>query len=86
MVSVSYWLKQIFSHSEAIPRSGYMHYQYEISSLVSQTSFHGKTSSRVTTCQLFSPAKMQKQLRSTVPPFLFEVGVVSRAELTVPLV
>ena len=86
MVSVSYSLKQIFSQSEAIPRSAYMRYQYEISALVSQTSFRWKTSSGVTTCQLFSLAKMQKQLRSTVPSFLFEVGVVSRAEWTVSLV
>ena len=34
-----------------------MHHRYEISALVSQTSFAGENSGRIAKCQLFSQAK-----------------------------
>ena len=46
--------KICFGQSQVLPNSGW--HQYGISALLSQTSFHGKTSGGVTKCQLFTQA------------------------------
>ena len=57
-------------------------HQYEISVLVSQTSFHGETSGGVAKCRLFSQAKSLKKPLSLAFSHLEDASGKFRRELS----
>ena len=65
--SASDWMKQISNQSEVLPDLGSGMTSVSISVLVSQSSFHGETTSSTVKCQLFSQANQNNAICFLLP-------------------
>ena len=72
--STSDWMKQISNQSEVLPDLGSGMTSASISVLVSQSSFHGETTSSTVKCQLFSQANQNNAICFLLPTSCFHIS------------